>query len=123
MSYLNRRLKSFSYAFQGLSVLFRTQPNARFHLVAAIGVVAAGFYCKISSIEWGLLVGCMGGVIAAEAVNTAIEKTIDLVSPEHHPLAGQAKDLAAAAVLIMAFCSLVTGILIFGPHLMGFIMP
>jgi diacylglycerol kinase (ATP) len=57
-------------------------------------------------------------VWVAEALNTSIEYLVDLASPEIHPLAGKAKDVAAGAVLVAAIGSAVIGGLVFGPHLM-----
>ncbi|HNM27672.1 MAG TPA: diacylglycerol kinase family protein, partial [Saprospiraceae bacterium] len=99
---IRRRIASFRYAFQGLGDLFRSQVNARIHLAAVVVVAGAGIYFHISAMEWVALVLCMSGVIALEALNTALEYLTDLVSPDPHPLAGKAKDVAAAAVLIMA---------------------
>jgi diacylglycerol kinase len=67
--------------------------------------------------EWVALVICIVLVLALEAVNTALEYLTDLVSPEYHPLAGKAKDVAAAAVLIAAIGAVWVGILIFMPYL------
>jgi diacylglycerol kinase (ATP) len=114
---LQRRIDSFRYAFQGVAELFRSQPNARIHLVVAALVVVAGRVLKISTTEWAVIVLCMALVLALEAVNTALEFLTDLVSPEHHPLAGKAKDVAAAAVLLAACGSVVVGLLILGPRL------
>lgn len=116
-SYLTQRLRSFVYAFQGLAVLAQTQHNARIHAVATLTVVAAGIMFRISSIEWcliGLSVVC---VWVTEALNTAIELLVDLVSPDLHPLAAKAKDVAAGAVLIAAVGALVIGALVFGPKI------
>jgi len=60
-------------------------------------------------------------VIAAEFFNTAIEFVVDLVSPEKHPLAGAAKDVAAGAVLILSIAAAIVGILIFSPYLMTYL--
>jgi diacylglycerol kinase len=65
------------------------------------------------------LVVAIALVLSAEALNTAIERTVDLVEPERHPWARDAKDLAAAAVLIASLCSLIVGIILFGPRLCG----
>ena len=116
---MRARLRSFRYAFQGLADLFRTQPNARIHLAAAALVVAVGAYTGLSRLEWLAIVLCIGLVIALEAVNTALEYLTDLVSPEHHPLAGKAKDAAAAAVLVAALGAAVVGAVIFGPKFGG----
>lgn len=116
--YLNGRLRSFGHAFRGLKVLLQTQPNARIHAVATVLVVAAGVLLRISPAEWALIVLAIAGVWTAEALNTAIEFLVDLVSPDPHPLAGKAKDVAAGAVLIAAIGSAVIGGFVFGPHLL-----
>lgn len=112
-----RRLNSFRYAFQGLADLFRSQPNARIHVVIAAAVVAAGFYTGLSRMEWLVVILCIAFVLAMEAFNTALEYWTDLASPEYHPLAGKAKDAAAAAVLLAALGSASIGLLIFVPKL------
>jgi len=111
------RLRSFGHAFRGLTVLVQTQHNARIHAVATILVVAVGVLAGLSSTEWALIALAVVCVWVAEALNTAIEFIVDLVSPEHHPLAGKAKDVAAGAVLVAAIGSLVVGALVFGPHI------
>lgn len=111
-------LRSFGYAFEGVSALFRNENNARFHLLAAIVVLMAGIGFDIDSKEWALLVPAIGGVWAAEAFNTALEKLCDLVSPNVHPQIKSIKDLAAAGVLIMAVVAVVIGMLIFGEKIM-----
>ncbi len=114
---IRKRISSFRYAFRGLSDLFRRQPNARIHLLAAVSVVALGIYCQISRMEWIALSICISLVLALEALNTALEYLTDLISPEFHPLAGKAKDVAAAAVLLAAAGAVVVGLLIFIPRL------
>lgn len=114
---LHKRIASFRYAFQGLSDLFRSQPNARIHLLAAAVAVTLGFYCGISRMEWVAISICIALVLALEALNTALEYLTDLVSPEYHPLAGKAKDAAAAAVLLVALGAIVVGLIVFIPHL------
>ena len=117
-SYLNGRLRSFGHALRGLKVLLQTQHNARIHAVATFMVVAAGALFGISPVEWALVALAVAGVWAAEAMNTAIEFLVDLASPELHPLAAKAKDVAAGAVLVAAIGSLVVGVLVFGPHVL-----
>lgn len=114
---IRKRLRSFKFAFRGLSILLLTQPNARIHLVAATVAVSGGFYFRISVTEWMLIFISIGMVLAMEAMNSALESLTDLVSPGHHPLAGRAKDLAAAAVLLTAIAALAVGIQIFLPKL------
>jgi diacylglycerol kinase len=112
-----KRVASFRYAFQGLKDLFRSQANARIHLVVALLVVMAGIVFQISRLEWMVLVFCIALVLSLEAVNTAIEYLTDLVSPAIHPLAGKAKDVAAAAVLWAAIGAVVIGGLVFLPKI------
>lgn len=114
---LRRRINSFRYAFQGLAELFRTQPNARIHLLAMLLVLIAGWTMHISRLEWLALVICITLVIALEAINTALEYLTNLVSPDFHPLAGKVKDVAAAAVLIGAFGAVTVGLIIFIPKI------
>lgn len=118
---IKRRIQSFRYAFQGIITLFTTQPNAIIHLIAALVAVAMGLWLGLSSIEWSVLTLTIAVVLSAEAVNTAIEFVVDLVSPDYHPLAGKAKDVAAAAVLILAIAAVIVGILIFLPKLLLFL--
>ena len=116
MQYLHARIRSFGFAFKGIGQLVATQPNAQIHLVATIVVVGMGFWCEVSRGEWCILLLCMALVWAAEAFNTALENLTDLVSPDYHPLAGKAKDVAAAAVLISAIFAATIAAIIFVPY-------
>lgn len=120
-SFLNKRVKSFGFAFKGIFLLFTTQIHARFHLLATLSVVFFGFFFKISRPDWCILALTCTAVIGAEAFNTAIETIVDLVSPAHHELAGRAKDLAAGAVLVMAIGALIIGIIIFLPYFQNYL--
>ena len=117
-SYLSARLRSFGHAFRGLKVLLQTQQNARIHAAATVLVLVAGALLRISTVEWALIALAVAGVWATEALNTSIEFLVDLASPDLHPLAAKAKDVAAGAVLIAAIGSLVVGVLVFGPHVL-----
>jgi len=109
---------SFVYAWRGLVHLLRTQHNAWLHVVATIVVSLMGFTFRISSTEWCCLILCLTVVWTAEALNTAVESLTDLVSPEFHPLAGQAKDVAAGAVVIAATGTAIVGAIVFVPYLL-----
>lgn len=115
MNWLLKRIRSFGYAFKGIGCLFRFTPNALIHALAVAVVVTGGFLFQVSALEWCVLVLCMGTVVAAEAVNSAIESIADKVSPEKNPLIGRAKDLGAGAVLILAIMSVVIACVIFIP--------
>lgn len=117
-SYFRDRLHSFGHAFRGIGFLLKTQHNARIHAAATVLVVAAGVLLRLSPVEWALIVLAITGVWTAEALNTAIEVLVDLASPAPHPLAGNAKDVAAGAVLIAAIGAAVIGGFVFGPYLL-----
>lgn len=116
-----RFLKSISFAFQGLSTAWKEQSNFRFHVVAMLVVMALGVLCEISFLEWLAIAIVCSMVLTAELLNSAIEKTVDLISPTFHPLAKQAKDIAAAAVLLTAAGSVVVGLIIFGSRFLQFL--
>lgn len=112
-----KRIASFGYAWQGIRYLISQEHNAWIHCFAAVCVVTAGFAFGITRYEWISVILCIGAVLAAEGFNTAIEKLVDLVSPEQHPIAGTVKDVAAGAVLITAIAAACIGLLVFGPYL------
>jgi diacylglycerol kinase (ATP) len=116
-----RVVRSFGYAFRGVGFLLQTQTNARVHLAIAVAVVGAGFGFEISRMEWVAIVAAIGLVLVTEGLNTALETVVDLVSPEWHPLAGRAKDIAAGAVLLAAIAAAVIGGLIFGPLVLALV--
>lgn len=110
---LKREIRSFGYAFRGLASAFRSEPHLRFHLLAAVAVVAAGCWFGLTRTEWCVVVLCIASVFAAELFNTAVEKLVDLVSPGYNKTAGLVKDLASAAVLITAAGAAIAGGVIF----------
>ena len=110
---------SFRFAIAGIAHLFRTQRNARIHLT--VGIIACGLaaWLQISRVEWGVLVLTIASVLILEGINTALEAVVDLVSPQVHPLARIAKDVAAGTVLIAAIASVGVGLAILGPPLLA----
>ena len=113
------RVASFGFALRGLRILVATQANARIHAVATVLTVGAGFWFALTRMEWCAVIAAIGLVWTAEGLNTALEFLTDLVSPEQHPLAGKAKDVAAGAVLAASITAVVIGAIIFGPKLLG----
>lgn len=110
------RWASLGHALRGLKVLLR-QPNARIHVAVACAVVTLGMWLGLSENEWLAVVLAIGGVIGAEALNTAVELVVDLVQPEWHELARDAKDVAAAGVLVCSLAAAVVGTVVFAPKL------
>lgn len=108
---------SFGYAFAGLWYVLRTQVNMRVHTVIALLAILMGIVLHVSAVEFAIVFVTIGSVLVAEMFNTAFELCVDLASPEYHPLAKIAKDVAAGAVLLSAMLAVVVGVFVFGPHL------
>lgn len=98
--------------------MLKSQHNAWIHALATLLVCGSGFYFHLPRGEWCWIILAIMSVWIAETLNTAFEFLADALSPQHHPLVGKAKDVAAGAVLMAAFGSSVIGIIIFGPHLL-----
>lgn len=116
------RGRSFRYAWQGIVALVRDEHNSRIHLCAALCAVILGFWLGLRPWEWVAVTLCIASVLAAEAVNSAIEALCDRFGAQHHPLIGKAKDTAAAAVLLTAAGAAITGAIIFIPPVLKRIM-
>lgn len=119
MNELENRIKSFGYAFKGIASLLKREHNAWIHCTAIVVVTIGGLYFGITATEWCIVVICFGIVLSAEGFNTAIERLVNLVSPDFHPIAGDVKDVAAGAVLICAIAAAIVGCIIFLPYLMN----
>ncbi len=113
---LRKRIRSFRYAGRGIADLFR-EDNARIHAAAAILAAIFGLWLGLTPTEWAVIALTIGAVLAAEAVNTAIESLSDLVSPGYDEHIRRAKDLAAGAVLLLAVAAVAVGLFIFLPKL------
>ena len=110
------RVRSIRCAVKGIRVMFASQHNAWIHAAATVIVVAVGLLFGLTRAEWCWITLAVISVWTAEALNTAFEFLTDVASPEFHPLAAKAKDVAAGAVLITALGSAVIGLLVLGPH-------
>ncbi|MEI7981001.1 MAG: diacylglycerol kinase family protein [Bacteroidota bacterium] len=111
------RMKSFAFAWRGLTEIIRSQYNFRIHIAVAMIVILLGFTTCVSYHEWLAIIIVIGFVLFAEAINTALEYLVDLISPEYHELAGKVKDIAAGAVLIAVIIAVMVGLIIFIPKL------
>ena len=112
---MRKFFKAFEYAWSGIFYGIKAERNLKFHLLATVIVLAAGLFTGLSVVEWCIVLLLIGGMLALEMMNAAIERVVDLVTMENHPLAKHAKDLAAGAVLIYAIISAIIGWLIFVP--------
>ncbi len=116
---LAARMASFKHAFCGFVDLLRTQHNARIHALATVVVVALAAWLELKRPDWIALLAAIALVWVAEAFNTALEYLADAAVPEHHPLIGKAKDVAAAAVLLASLSAALIGLLVFLPALLS----
>lgn len=111
------RLRSIRYALRGIRIMLASQHNAWIHAAATVAVAIVGLTLGLSAAEWCWIVLAVMAVWTAEALNTAFEFLTDVASPNFHPIAGKAKDVAAGAVLLSAIGSVVIGALVLGPHI------
>ena len=116
---LKKRIKSFAYAFAGLRVLFREEPNSWIHATAAILAIVAGFAFRISYLEWVAVLIVIGMVFSAEILNSSLERTADFVKAERDDRKRDIKDLGAAAVLVCAITAAIVGTIIFLPKIIA----
>jgi diacylglycerol kinase len=114
---IKKHLASYQYALRGIWLAFCHDYNMIFHLVAAVAVLIANYSLGISQIEWLITLILIGLVWMAEIFNTALEKLADRVTRDHDPLIGQAKDMAAGAVLIICFAAVICALIIYYPYL------
>ena len=110
------RIRSIRCAIVGIRVMISSQKNAWIHAAATLSVVAVSFSFGLTKAEWCWIILAIISVWTAEALNTAFEFLTDVASPEFHPVAANAKDVAAGAVLITAVGSVLIGLLILGPY-------
>lgn len=113
----SRYTDSINFALEGILYAAKNQKHMRNHFLAALVILAAVLFLRVSSLEFILLVICVSFVLFAELMNTAVELCVDIVSPGYHPLAKHAKDVAAGAVLIAAIGAAVMGCLILSRYI------
>lgn len=117
MNPIKQWLKSAHYAGQGLLFLLKTERNFQIQTGVIVITSLLGFYFDISKTEWLIQLICMGAVTGAEAINTAIEKLCDHITPEHHLQIKRVKDMAAGGVAVLTTFSILIGILIYYPYI------
>ncbi|MEY4595203.1 MAG: hypothetical protein RIQ47_1613 [Bacteroidota bacterium] len=113
-----KRVSGLRFAFNGIAHSFRGQLNLRIHFIFAAAVILSGFLIEISIVEWCIIIICIGSVISAELFNTALENHVNMTHPEWNEAAGNTKDVAAGAVLIVCSVSSIIGIIIFLPRIL-----
>jgi diacylglycerol kinase (ATP) len=114
---MRKRLKSFAHAFRGIVEFVRLGANAKIQLVAAVLIVGLGLLLEFGTYDWIAVVLCIGMVLSAEAMNTAVEQLADALRPESDERIRLVKDVAAGAALITAIVSVVVAVLVIWKHL------
>ncbi len=115
--FFTHQFKSFSYAVDGIRYSFVKGTHFKIHTLALVLVIILGIIYSISQVEWLAIILISSAVIAAEAINTAIEEACDVLHPLHHPGARIAKHCAAGGVLILSVAAIIIGCVIFIPHI------
>ncbi len=110
--------RSFGYAFRGLSSMRKGERNFKVQLTVGFFAAIAAFYFPLTNAERAVILVCIGLVLAAEIMNSALERLVNLVEPNYNKKAAEVKDLAAAAVLVLSFTSVIVGLVVFIPHLL-----
>ncbi len=116
-----RFINSFKYSFQGIIHAAKNEQSVLVMLICLIGALTLGFLLKISMLEWFFILIAIGLVLGTELLNTAIEATMDLLSPRFHPLAKVAKDTASASVFVYSVIAFIIGCLVFVPKIINII--
>lgn len=110
-----RLIKALGYSFAGFRHALRHEVAIREELIALAILVPISAVLPVSNLEHLILVLTMMLVLLVEFINSAIESAVDRISLEYHPLAGQAKDLGSAAVLIAVLMWGLSWLVIVGP--------
>ena len=107
IKFITGRLKGMKYSLQGGIQLIRSEASIQVQFGVAILITIAGFYYNISRTEWIAQTLCIGLVMTAEGLNTAIEGIADFIHPDFHEKIGKIKDIAAGAVSFAVISSLI----------------
>ena len=111
----NKLIKSFRDAIRGILYILKTQRNFRIQVVCFVIAVGAALLLKLSLPEIAIIVFAGGLVLVGEMINTGLERLVDLINPEYHPLARDIKDISAGVVLAASILAVIIGLIIFLP--------
>ena len=109
--------RSFIDAFNGLIFALKTEINFQIEVVFAAAVIALMIIFQVTGTEVLILTMAIAVVLLAELMNTAVERTMDIIQPENHPYVKTIKDLMAASVLVVSLVALAVGLIIFIPYI------
>jgi diacylglycerol kinase (ATP) len=97
---ITRLIRAFGYSLQGFRYTWKEEAAFRQEVCLSLLVVPAGLYLGRTGIERALLVWPMLQILVVEILNSAVEAVVDRGGTERHPLAGMAKDMGSAAVML-----------------------
>ena len=117
--FVKGRLKSLRFAFRGMLILIRSEHSVMVQLGIGILVSIIGLLVGLSATEWILQTLCIGLILTAEGLNTAIEKLCDFVNPGPDPKIGRVKDIAAGGVGFAAVAAIIVGLIIYIPKVLA----
>ena len=117
----NKLINSFKYAIRGIKSALKSEQNMKVHFIIMELVILIAIILNLSTLEWLIILICFMSVISSELFNTAMEKCVDLASPNFNSLAKLSKDISAGAVLVTAFFSALIGLIIFLPKIIIFV--
>lgn len=109
---MNRLSKSFKWAISGLRTVWREEVNFRIEVSIATVVVLFGIYVNFLVLEWMIIIACIGAVLSAEMVNTAIEDLCNKIEPNTDVAIGKIKDVMGGFVLVVCITAAIIGIMI-----------
>lgn len=109
--------KSFSWAINGIRVVWREEINFRIEVAIAVIVLCSAYYLDFLMRDLMIIIGCIGAVLSAEILNTAVEDLCNKVEPNIDPMIGKVKDVMGGFVLLVCFTSAAVGIMIFWSYL------
>ncbi len=114
-----RMLKATRWSLQGLAAAWMHESSFRLEVCLFIVMAPLGWWLGQTPVERVLLVGSLLLVLGIELLNSAIEAVIERYGAEFHVLAGRAKDMGSAAVLMFMLNVLLIWGAILGPRLFG----
>ncbi len=112
-------LKSLLHAINGIKTAFKSEKNFRIEIYLGLFTLLLSYVLKVTRIEFSIILICFALVLGSELLNSSIEHIVYLASPEYHDLAKKAKDISAAAVLIISVITLIIGLIISVPKIMA----
>ncbi len=117
-SFLNKEINSFKNAFNGIKLLISSERHFQYHILAVFLTILVNLILGISKSEWLVILLCFAIVLSTEAINTSLEKMLDVIHPARANWVKEAKDIAAASVLISSLISFIIALIIWIPKIM-----